>query len=182
MTNKNHDVADHFADAVESGVTKWVRNDRTFNFLRSTGARITLALVTCAVLYGFGAWAFFHAPATWWYVVALFIVGLAQKLSVRFAFDDDSVIDEYQHRRRNAAYRRAYKRVALIVGVGVLALLAWGYVGANFSAQSSFWPLPNAHFTVDLTSSRVVVLGAFGLGLFGLQKYLSWGFRGEPKA
>jgi hypothetical protein len=158
----------------EIGAKDWVRNDQIFNGMRNTPARIILALITVAVLYGFPALQFMSGGVSiWGYVVSLAVVILMQKLSVRFAFDDDSEIDEYQHKRRNRAYRRAYKRIGLIIGIGV-ALIAWNGAYLKATLGSGF------AYSFDLASTNWMFVFAFLIGLFVLQKYLSWGIKGEP--
>jgi len=161
---------------IEKTVINWVRNDRFFDGLRKTPARIILAVFTYAALFGVGYVAF-----DWngqmeliFYPLATAFVVLLQKLSVRFAFDDDSVIDEYQHLRRNRAYRRAYKRSALILSVSVLV---FGLVVPVSSGK--FDPgLPT--ICTSLTIWQMGVLVEFVWLLFVCQKYVSWGFKGEP--
>jgi hypothetical protein len=160
----------------EAGVRGWVRNDSAFNFLRSTPARIVLALLTVGVLYGVPAWQMFNRGVSLWLYAGL-LVGcvLLQKLSVRFAFDDDSEIDEYQHQRRNRAYRRAYKRVATIIGIALGVVAAQGY-DLKHTLGSGF------KYSFDLASENWLFVGVFVIGLFVLQKYLSWGIKGESWA
>lgn len=180
-TKSTQDAADRMADRIESRTINWVRNDTHFNWLRGTTARVVLACLIWIALYGLGAWSLFHAQAVVPYIICLLALGLAQKVSVRFVFDDDSIIDEYQLQRRNSAYRRAYKRVTSVVATLALLVLVVIYYGSITSGNFSWWPLPVAHLNVDVQTYQVVVLATFGLGLFGLQKYISWGFRGEAK-
>ncbi|MEN9660895.1 MAG: hypothetical protein RLZZ443_824 [Actinomycetota bacterium] len=160
----------------ESGVRGWVRNDTAFNFLRSTPARIVLALLTVGVLYGVPAWQMFNRGVSiWLYAGALVGCVLLQKLSVRFAFDDDSEIDEYQQQRRNRAYRRAYKRVATILAIAISVFAADGFylkhtLGTGFK------------YSFDFGTENWLFVGVFAIGLFVLQKYLSWGIKGESWA
>ena len=164
-----------FGQNIESGVRGWVRNDRFFNFLRTTPARVVLALVTIAVLYGIPAFQmFYRGVSLWLYVGSLSLVVVLQKFSTRFAFDDDSEIDEYQHSRRNRAYRRAYKRVGAILAVAIM-LFAENGAYLKHTLGSGF------HYSFDLGSENWLFLGVFLIGLFVLQKYLSWGIKGESK-
>ncbi|MEY4741529.1 MAG: hypothetical protein RL672_279 [Actinomycetota bacterium] len=158
----------------DAGVRDWVRNDSVFNWLRNTPARILLALVSVGVLYGIpAAQLFTRNMSQWTYIGALLVVIVLQKLSVRFAFDDDSEIDEYQMKRRNRAYRRAYKRIGLIIGAA-LALVAWQGIYLKASLGSGF------QYSFDLASANWNFAFIFVIGLFALQKYLSWGIKGEP--
>jgi hypothetical protein len=164
-----------FGQNIESGVRGWVRNDRLFNFLRTTPARVVLALVTIAVLYGIPAFQmFYRGVSLWLYVGALALCVLLQKFSIRFAFDDDSEIDEYQHNRRNRAYRRAYKRVATILALGI-ALFAGNGFYLKHTLGSGF------HYSFDFGTENWLFVGVFLIGIFILQKYLSWGIKGEAK-
>ena len=148
---------------VDAGFRDWVKNDQIFNGLRNTPARILLAVLTIGVLYGIPVIELVSGGVPiLLYIGLLGLVILMQKLSVRFAFDDDSEIDEYQHKRRNRAYRRAYKRVGLNALL-VVALLAW-----------------NSSLNFNFASRNPNIIFIFVVGLFVLQKYLSWGIKGEP--
>lgn len=167
---------------IERGVIHWVRNDQAFNFLRNTPARWLLALLSVAMLYGFGLYSWITEGVTGYIYPALILaMVLIQKLSVRFVFDDDSVIDEYQHSRRNRAYRRAYKRIGLVLALVVvlLVLRSWDFTKISLTAQNHFWPFPNGSFESQFSVEQVVIGLEFIAGLFTLQKYLSWGMRGE---
>lgn len=158
----------------DAGVRGWVKNDQFFNGLRNTPARILLAVITVGVLYGMPALQMFNRNVSiWTYLWSLVAVAIMQKLSVRFAFDDDSDIDEYQQERRNRAYRRAYKRIGLILGLGVALFAGNGaYLKATLGTGFSY--------SFDLASANWNFLFVFLMGLFILQKYLSWGIKGEP--
>ena len=161
-----------FENRLEAGVINWVRNDQFFNGFRNTPARLILAVATTGVIYGFPiACLFSDSVSLWAYVIALFVCLLAQKISVRFAFDDDDVIDEYQHDRRNKAYRRAYKRIGLIL-ISAAALMLLGiYYQEKMMGSGWVWEIDTFKANFGLV---------FVIGLFTLQKYLSWGLRGEP--
>jgi len=181
-TDKIDEFSKELELKIERGVIGWVNNDQWFNWLRNTAARWVLAVLTLAVLYGFGLFAWINEGVYGYlYPVTIFVVVVLQKLSVRFVFDDDSVIDEYQHERRNRAYRRAYKRIGLAVSLVVVLLLARSadLRHISFSAQSAFWPLPNGTFSAQFSVEQLVIGLEFLIGLFALQKYLSWGMRGE---
>jgi hypothetical protein len=167
-------------------IQHWVQTETTFNFLRHTTGRVVLGFLTVILLYGVAFYAWFdRGPIVTMYPVILTVVTLLQKISVRYAFDDDSNIDELQHNRRNRAYRRAYKRIGLIL-IGLLTL----WVGWQFHLQSERrrvqfpgapFKIYEFHFQADIGSERFVVLVTFIVSLFILQKYLSWGLKGEPK-
>lgn len=162
-----------FGKNLDISLRTWVRNDRSLNFLRTTRARLVLSALTVLSLYGIPAFQMFNRGLSiWLYVGALVVCVLLQKLSIRFAFDDDSHIDEYQHERRNRAYRRAYKRVATILAVAILLVAENGY-SLKQSLGSGF------HYSFDLGSENWVFVGVFVCGLFIIQKYLSWGIKGE---
>lgn len=183
MTTKNLDnKVDKFEEKIEKGIQAWVKNDQYFNGLRNTPARILLFILTIGVLYGLGAYAFLQEDATsmWTYIVGLIIVGGMQKLSVRFVFDDDSIIDEYQKVRRDKAFRRAYKRIAQILSLVIAVVIVRGFAVLNLYNQDQFWPFPNGTFQLELSTPRVFLGLVFIYSLFALQKYISWGFKGEP--
>jgi hypothetical protein len=162
-----------FGSKIDAGVRGWVRNDRIFNGLRSTPARIVLAIITIAALYGIPAYQmFYRGVSAWLYVGVLLVCLLLQKLSVRFTFDDDGELDEYQLKRRNRSYRRAYKRVGAILVAAITVVAANGFY-LKHSLGSGF------QYTYDLGSENWVFVAVFVVGLFVLQKYLSWGIKGE---
>jgi hypothetical protein len=165
-----------FGRNLDISLRTWVRNDRSLNFLRTTRARVVLSAVTVLALYGIPAFQmFYRGLSIWLYVGALVFCVLLQKLSIRFAFDDDSHIDEYLHERRNRAYRRAYKRVATILAIAILLVAENGY-SLKHSLGSGF------HYSFDLGSENWVFVGVFVCGLFVVQKYLSWGIKGESRS
>ncbi|MFM6966807.1 MAG: hypothetical protein ACKOWI_05540 [Rhodoluna sp.] len=166
---------EEFGKNLESGVRGWARNDRFFNFLRSTPARTVIAFITIAALYGIPAFQmFYRGVSLLLYIGAIALVAVLQKLSVRFAFDDDSDIDEYQHKRRNRAYRRAYKRVATILAISIGVFAIDGFY-LKHTLGSGF------HYSFDFGTENWLFVGVFLIGLFVLQKYLSWGIKGESR-
>ncbi|MFM5905007.1 MAG: hypothetical protein ACKORF_02750 [Micrococcales bacterium] len=161
-----------FENRLEAGVLKWVRNDQVFNGFRNTPARLILALGTTLVIYGFPiASVFTDSVSIWSYVLGLAICLIAQKLSVRFVFDDNDVIDEYQQTRRNKAYRKAYKRIGLILILAAALCLAGIYYQEKLMGSGWQWEIETYKANFGLV---------FIIGLFTLQKYLSWGLKGEP--
>ncbi len=175
MTTKNNTFDAAIAKLerrLEAGVLHWVRNDQIFNGFRNTPARVLLALFTNVALYGFPvATLFVSEIPLWGYGVALLLCLFAQKLSLRFVFDDDDVIDEYQHNRRNQSYRRAYKRIGSILVATALLMLLGIYYQEKLMGSGWQWEIDTYKASFGLV---------FVVGLFILQKYLSWGWRGEP--
>ena len=102
MTNKDADQIleekiKRFENRIEAGVLDWVRNDQAFNGFRNTPARVLLWVIAVGVIYGFPIAALFTDQVSIWaYIAALLACLVAQKISVRFVFDDDDVIDEYE--------------------------------------------------------------------------------------
>ncbi|MFM7014225.1 MAG: hypothetical protein ACKOXT_04480 [Actinomycetota bacterium] len=161
-----------FESRLEAGIMDWVRNDNIFNSFRSTPARMVIWLLTVAVLYSFPVATLFTDQVPMWvYVVALAFCLLVQKISTRFVFNDHEVIDEYQITRRNNAYRRAYRQVGAILGFVALFCLAGILYQEKGMGSGWVW-------SIDTYKAE------FGLvwvvGLFAIQKYLSWGIKGEP--
>ncbi|MEY4301309.1 MAG: hypothetical protein RJA30_460 [Actinomycetota bacterium] len=180
-TDKIDELSKQLEEKIERGVTNWVYNDQFFNFLRTTPARWMLALVAVGTLYGYGVYAWITEGITGYvYPVLIFGAVLLQKLSVRFAFDDDSNIDEYQHTRRNRAYRRAYKRSGWVLALVLMLMLvrSWEWT-TSMTAQNMFWPLPNGALNFNCSIEQAVIGLEFLIGHFVIQKYLSWGMRGE---
>ena len=184
-----------FEDEIESRLKNWIRNDRIFDFLRGTAARVILILVTWATLYGFGYLAYTNPSLTWWYVGALVLLGLIHAMSVRYVFGSmedrgfqfrvmnvemDGLTDEYQRARRDRAFRIAYQNIG-----GLSSFLIGAYVTYQIylsSEAAGKFQIP-AGFTFDFYVSleQAIVVLAGMIGFFTLQKYIGWGFRGEPK-
>ncbi len=163
-----------FGSRFESGVMDWIRHDKVFDIFRSTSARLVLGLLTIGVLYGFPVAAFFadNLPLLSYSVALALCLGI-QAISTRFVFNDREVIDEYQLTRRNDAYRRAFKQVGWLLGLLAVLCLAWIIDYENSMGSAWRWEI-NPY------------LAGFGLiwvvGLLTIQPYLSWGFKGEPRA
>jgi hypothetical protein len=185
---------DDLNDKLESLISNSVKNDTFFNFLRGTAARVILTIVTWLTLFGFGYLAFVNEQLVWWYVPALAILLALHAVSVRYVFssstDDwfqfrflsaepDSFFDEYQRARRDRAFRVAYRNIAnLGFAIPVLYLV---YTVLQLDDASS-WQIPSSiNLSFELSISQVVVLSAGLIALFSLQKYLGWGFKGEPR-
>ena len=180
----NTDKIDKWGANLEARIQRWVQTETTFNFLRYTTGRILLAIASVAVLYGYGWVALKEGGGhIWLYPIMIGLVTFIQKISVRYAFDDDTQIDEFQHNRRNRAYRRAYKRVGGIL-LAIMLLMSWQYMlseffrAINYGTFSGYVSPLEFHMTFD----NGMVIGSFLIGLFVIQKYLSWGLKGEPKA
>lgn len=182
QTAKFEAAAEQAAESFESRLINWVKNDRIFDGFRNTYARILLSIITWSVLVGYGAWVYqTESSGIIGYSVAVVLCVLAQKLSVRFVFDNEGreLVDEYQRARRNLAYRRAYKRLGFIIASLLVIALAACYVA--FYLENKYVTLwPNAAFFVQLDGYRIIVLLIFISGLFTLQPYLAWGYKGEP--
>lgn len=161
-----------FETRFEAGVMEWVRNDKVFDSFRSTPARLALWFVTVGVLYGFPVTALFTDTVPLWvYAIALSLCWGIQTISIRFVFNDHEVIDEYQLTRRNNAYRRAYRQIGAILSTIAVVCLA----GILYQEK---WMGLGWQWNID------TYIASFGLlwivGLFEIQKYLSWGIKGEP--
>lgn len=179
--------AEEFGDNVENGVINWIRNDRFFNGFRNTYARMLITGMTWLALFGLGTWAFVRPSLSGVYIVVLVILTLMNQLSVRFAFNVDhesDLTDEYQAKRRDAAYRRAYRKVShqLVAGYilffGVRAIVDFQVVGLDTWLDLATPGELGIFFHTNL--DQMIVLCTFYIALFGLQKYMSWGFKGEP--
>jgi hypothetical protein len=179
---------------LDSKVKNWFKNDRVFDWLRNTYARVALILFTWVTLFGFGYLAFNSESLTVWYVLSLVLLGVLNQLSVRFvfnSFDDpwfsvralsiesDELADEYQRARRDRAFRMAYRNLGSTVFALFTAYLVYLVWQASDVAEAFDIP---AVLTVDfqLSLSQVVVVAAGVIGFYSLQKYIAWGFKGEP--
>lgn len=178
------DKIDKWGDELEGRILRWVQTETIFNFLRYTPGRVLLAITSIGILYGYG-WISLNSGGrhVWIYPIAIFAITLIQKISVRFAFDDDSIIDEFQHKRRNRAYRRAYKRVGGIL-ITIVLLASWQFILLELARLLNLkdeYVLPLSPLEFHMSFEKAMVLGSFLIGLFVLQKYLSWGLKGEPR-
>lgn len=182
-------------EKIQSGLKHWIRNDRVFDFLRGTTARVTLILLTWITLYGFGYLAFTNSSLTWWYVGALALLGVLHAMSVRYVFgsmedrgfqfrvlhvEADGLIDEYQRARRDRAIRIAYRNIGGFAGFLIGFFITYQIYTTSEAAGRLAMP---AGFDFDffLSLDQVIVVLAGLIGFFTLQKYIGWGFRGEPK-
>jgi hypothetical protein len=183
-----------FESQVESKIKNWVKNDRFFDGLRNTYARVLLILLTWVTLFGFGYLAFNSESLTIWYVLSLVLLGAMHQLSVRHVFNSssdswfsfrvasvepDEFLDEYQRARRDRAFRGAYRNLGSVVFALFTAYMVYLVWQSSDAAGSLELP---AVLTVDfqLSLSQVVVITAGVVGFYSLQKYIAWGIKGEP--
>ena len=176
--------AEKLAEDFEGAVIRWVRFDRFFDGFRNTYGRILITALTWVTLYVYGAYAFITPGAVNWYVALLILLTVMNQLSVRFAFNvsnEKSLSDEYQSKRRDSAYKRAYRKVShqLIAGL-VLFIAARVFWGDSAGASAQFPEGGVMNLSLTLNVEQTIVLATFYIALFGLQKYMSWGFKGEP--
>jgi hypothetical protein len=179
---------------LDSKVKNWFKNDRVFDWLRNTYARVALILLTWVTLFGFGYLAFNSESLTIWYVLSLVVLGAMHQLSVRHVFssssdsgfsfrvasvESDDFLDEYQRARRDRAFRGAYRNLGSVVFALFTAYLVYLVWQSSDAAGSLELP---AVLIVDfqLSASQVIVLAAGVVGFYSLQKYIAWGFKGEP--
>jgi hypothetical protein len=166
---------------VESKIKNWIRNDRFFDGMRNTPARVLLWVLGNLALYGGLAICLTRETGIVAYAIVVALTVFAQKLSVRFVFDTDAsdLVDEYQRTRRDRSYRRAYRNVTgAFVGL-VAVILFYGYVAFYFeNGYLTLWP--TAFINLHIDSYRVLSVLIFLAGFFTLQPYWAWGFKGEP--
>lgn len=166
---------------VESKIKNWIRNDRFFDGMRNTPARVLLWVLGNLALYGGLAICLTRETGIVAYAIVVALTVFAQKLSVRFVFDTDAsdLVDEYQRTRRDRSFRRAYRNVTgAFVGL-VAVILFYGYVLFYFeNGYLTLWP--TAFINLHIDSYRVLSVLIFLAGFFTLQPYWAWGFKGEP--
>jgi len=166
---------------VESKIKNWIRNDRFFDGMRNTPARVLLWVLGNLALYGGLAICLTRETGIVAYAIVVALTVFAQKLSVRFVFDTDAsdLVDEYQRTRRDRSFRRAYRNVTgAFVGL-VAVILFYGYVSFYFeNGYLTLWP--TAFMNLHIDSYRVLSVLIFLAGFFTLQPYWAWGFKGEP--
>ncbi len=171
------------AKRVEQGVKNWVKNDRFFDGFRNTYARVLLWVLGYLTLFGGLAICYQNESGIVWYATFVVLTVFAQKLSVRFVFDDkEELVDEYQSARRDRAYKRAYRNVKnWAMGLATM-VLSWQYVRIYLIEREdgfvSFWP--SVAIDINIDSYRTLVILVFLTGFFALQPYWAWGFKGEP--
>lgn len=172
--------AQRLEQVVESKVKNWIKNDRFFDGFRNTYARVVLWALGNVVLFGGLFLTYTNESGFIPYAISVFVMVMAQKLSVRFVFDSQGdLIDEYQRARRDRAYRRAYRNVTGAFAGFIAIVLAYGYY-QFFQENGYLRLLPSAFIELNLDSYRVLVVLVFALGFFSLQPYFAWGFKGEP--
>lgn len=176
---------DNLGSKIEYRVTAWIKNDRVFDGLRNTYARVLLYVLGFLTLVWFGIIAFNDPALTWWYVFALFLTVLAQQISVRYVFSDDKdeLIDEYQAARRDKAYRIAYKNLTSLVGASLVIGLFLSWVPLDvWAGKAQFdWDFSRfLNFNFSLSPNQAIVVYAGVVALMNLQKYWAWGMKGEP--
>jgi hypothetical protein len=175
---------DTAAQTLESKVAKW--SDASFKRwigsteillgFTNTYARWLITIASYAVLVGWGWYSFNFENSAPEYAIALLICLLLQAASVRFIFRWDELNDEYQSKRRDAAYRKAYRRIRQIIVVIALIWFFEIFVVGYISDHSGLVFQP----PVQLDTYRIAVLTIFLVGLMSLQKYASYGMKGEP--
>ncbi len=166
---------------VESKIKNWIRNDRFFDGLRSTPARVLLWVLGNLALYAGLAICLTRETGLVAYAIVVALTVFAQKLSVRFVFDNDAgdLVDEYQRTRRDRSYRRAYRNVTSAFTGLVAVILFYGYVAFYFeNGYVTLWP--TAFINLHIDTYRVLSVLIFLAGFFTLQPYWAWGFKGEP--
>jgi hypothetical protein len=93
--------------------------------------------------------------------------------------ESDDFLDEYQRARRDRAFRGAYRNLGSVVFALFTAYLVYLVWQSSDAAGSLELP---AVLTVDfqLSASQAIVVAAGVVGFYSLQKYIAWGFKGEP--
>ena len=160
----------------EKKFKRWVGSTEILLGMTNTYARVAITVISYLVLVGWGFYSLHFETAAVGYAIALLVCLVLQAASVRFIFNWDEVIDEYQSKRRDAAYRKAYKRIRQIF---LVILLLWfiatfvvGYI-QDHSGLKFESPL-------YMDNYRSVVVAIFLAGLMTLQKYVNYGMKGEP--
>jgi len=166
--------AEMFGNKITAGVVHWFRNDTFFDGFRNTPARIIITVLSFVVLYGGLMLCWSSQNYLLHYICALFVVLIMQAISVRFVFQIEGreILDEYQEKRRDRAYRRAYQNIRSIIGACVVAWVAYTYIRETYDVELGGWEL--------LTYNRSASVAVFVVALISLQKYLSYGIKGEP--
>jgi len=173
-------------DKLEAKITGWFRNDEFFAGFRNTPARAIITTLSVAILFGYGYYAFTNSAQTFWYLGLVCLVLLVQAISVRFVFNMDEsstekLLDEYHRRRRDKALRRANKSFVNMMGLFLIAAFLYGYKDYFFGGKDLNFPDgADAVYNFSLSGWQFFVIVIFVSGWIALQKYWSYGIKGEP--
>lgn len=173
-------------DKLEAKITSWFRNDEFFAGFRNTAGRAIITVLSVAVLFGYGYYAFTNSAQTFWYLGFICLVLSMQAISVRFVFNMDGssaekLLDEYHRKRRDKALRRANKSFVNMMVLFLIAAFLYGYKDYFFGGKDLNFPDgPNAIYNFSLSGWQFFVISIFISGWISLQKYWSYGIKGEP--
>jgi len=173
-------------DKLEAKITGWFRNDEFFAVFRNTPARAIITALSVAILFGYGYYAFTNSAQTFWYLGLVCLVLLVQAISVRFVFNMDEsstekLLDEYHRRRRDKALRRANKSFVYMMGLFLIAAFLYGYKDYFVGGKDLNFPDgADAIYNFSLSGWQFFVIVIFVSGWIALQKYWSYGIKGEP--
>ena len=173
-------------EKLEAKITGWFRNDEFFAGFRSTPARALITSFSVLILFGYGYYAFTNPAQTFWYLGLVCLVLMMQAISVRFVFNMDGsstekILDEYHRKRRNKALRRANKSYVNMMGLFLIAAFLYGYKDYFFGGKDLSFPEgADAVYNFSLSGWQFLVVAIFVLGWIALQKYWSYGIKGEP--
>ena len=178
---KIEDSAEQTALRFERNFINWVKNDRFFDGFRNTYARILLIFLAGVWLLGGLIYCFNNETGFVLYTLGVGLSVLAQKISVRFAFSTGGLplADEYQEKRRNRSYRRAYSWVTRTLTGLLAAGLILSYL-SSYIIDGEIPLVPGAIIELNLDGYQVATLLVVLLGYFSLLPYFAWGFKGEP--
>jgi len=173
-------------EKLEAKITGWFRNDEFFAGFRNTAGRAIITVLSVAVLFGYGYYAFTNSSQTFWYLGLIGLVLSMQAISVRFVFNMDGsstekLLDEYHRKRRDKALRRANKSFVNMMVLFLIAAFLYGYKDYFFGGKDLNFPDgPNAIYNFSLSGWQFFVISIFISGWISLQKYWSYGIKGEP--
>lgn len=190
-------------DKIEAKIVNWFRNDEFFAGFRNTFARALITLGSMAVLFGYGCYAFMNPELSLWYLGLICLVLVMQAISVRFVFNIEdkktfaygfsarvfsikgakgkNILDEYHLRRRDKALQRAHESFVGILGLALIGAFFYGYKEYFFGEKEfTFSPMPDAVYNFTLSGGQLLVIACFVTGWAALQKYWSYGIKGEP--
>jgi len=166
---------DASAEGFKQSLVTRLRNSQFVDGMVNTPARILINVMSILAL---DIWTIDvankeHNLLAW--VITLMVRLFMQAASVRFVFNTEGIADEFQEAKRNLAYRRAYRtirRIALIpVGLFAFLVVAGPHGDANL-----LWDF----VAYRLDNYRSLTLAIFLFAVSSFQKYLSYGWMGEP--
>jgi glucan phosphoethanolaminetransferase (alkaline phosphatase superfamily) len=174
LEDRIESAAERAAENFQQRFINWLRSSQFFDGLVNTPARIMVQVASLGVLYVWGIQVFVAEQGVVPWAITLVFLLLWQAASVRFVFNTEGVADEFQTRKRDAAYRRGYESLRRVL-IGFLLLFVLVMLLRRQPGESLF-----AELVYRIDNYRALVIAIFLVALTSFQKYFSYGIKGEP--